>query len=267
MQTQLQYDYCAAYLNMTLGNTDKSRAIATEYEDYPVDRWREAFALVRNHLDEIDGKDVRSVNSEDRNQVQDELAAAQPSFDFKVEAKNIQLDYRNLDQIRINYYLMDIELLFSRNPFVQRYSGQFSYIQPNLTQTVALSGKQGSESLTLPESLHNQNVLVEIEGAGLRRSQPYYSNSLALQLIENYGQLRVTSANDGAPLSTVYVKVYAQLNNGQVQFYKDGYTDLRGRFDYSSLSTNTLDNVSKFAILVLSENQGAVVREANPPQR
>ena len=29
------------------------------------------------------------------------------------------------------------------------------------------------------------------------------------------------------------MKVYAQMQDGGVQFYKDGYTDLRGRFDYA----------------------------------
>jgi hypothetical protein len=50
-----------------------------------------------------------------------------------------------------------------------------------------------------------------------------------------------------------------------VNFYKDGYTDSRGKFDYASLSTNKLPNVARFAILVLSDAKGAVVREANPP--
>ena len=252
---------------MTLGETEQARAIVQQYDNYPVDRWRDAFALIRNHLDEIEGRNVQLVDRQDRSQVQDELAAAQPSFDFTVESKTIQLEHRNLDQVHINYYLMDIELLFSRNPFVQRYSGQFSYIRPNMSQTVSLTGREGSQAVPLPESLHNQNVLIEIEGAGVRRSQPYFSNSLSVQLIENYGQLRITDASSGAPLSTVYVKVYALLDGDQVQFYKDGYTDLRGRFDYSSLSTNTLDAVRRFAILVLSEDKGALVREADPPQR
>jgi len=65
----------------------------------------------------------------------------------------------------------------------------------------------------------------------------------------------------------VYVKVYARLKDGQVRFYKDGYTDLRGRFDYASLNTNELENVAKFSLLVLSETDGAAVREANPPKQ
>ena len=32
-------------------------------------------------------------------------------------------------------------------------------------------------------------------------------------------------------LAKVYVKVYAQVQDGAVKFYRDGYTALRGRFD------------------------------------
>ena len=55
-----------------------------------------------------------------------------------MEARKITLRYQNLTPVQVNYYLMDIELLFSRNPFVQQYSGQFSTIRPNLTATVEL---------------------------------------------------------------------------------------------------------------------------------
>ena len=65
----------------------------------------------------------------------------------------------------------------------------------------------------------------------------------------------------------MYVKVYARMKDGNVRFYKDGYTDLRGCFDYSSLSTNELDFVDRFSILVLSDEYGALVRETNPPKQ
>ena len=74
-------------------------------------------------------------------------------------------------------------------------------------------------------------------------------------------------SDDGKPLSKVYVKVYAQMKDGRVEFYKDGYTDDRGRFDYTSLNTNELDFTAKFSLLVLSDGRGAVVKEAGPPKR
>jgi hypothetical protein len=85
--------------------------------------------------------------------------------------------------------------------------------------------------------------------------------------MENYGQLRVAAKDGDKVLAKVYVKVYARMAGGQVEFYKDGYTDLRGRFDYTSLNTNQLGDVEKFAILVLSEANGSTVREAAPPKQ
>jgi hypothetical protein len=79
--------------------------------------------------------------------------------------------------------------------------------------------------------------------------------------------VRITHAHSAKPLSKVYVKVYARMRGGSVRFYKDGYTDLRGRFDYTSLNTNDLDHVERFSLLILSDEHGAVVREANPPKR
>jgi hypothetical protein len=162
---------------------------------------------------------------------------------------------------------MDIELLFSRNPFVQQHSSQFSQILPNLTDVVHLPGDARTFEFPLPKELQNRNVLAEVVGAGQTKSQAYFSNSLSVQVIENYGHVSVVGEETGKPLSTVYVKSYARMKDGTVRFYKDGYTDLRGRFDYSSLNTNELDFVDKFALLVLSDEHGAVVREVSPPKR
>ena len=85
--------------------------------------------------------------------------------------------------------------------------------------------------------------------------------------MENYGQVRVAHQKDNKPISRTYVKVYALMRDGKIKFYKDGYTDLRGRFDYTSLNTNELDFVRKFALLVYSDEHGAVVTEATPPKR
>ncbi|MEO8493847.1 MAG: hypothetical protein ABI614_02170, partial [Planctomycetota bacterium] len=267
LETPLQYDYFAAYLDLYRANTDAARAITSRYADYPVERWRNAFVSIDRQLDEISSGEVEVVDPDSREQRQAELAATAPSFDLKVEAKKVTLDYQNVDRALVNYYLMDIELLFSRNPFVQGSSGQFSQIRPNLTDTIELPKGGKKFEFALPAELLNRNVLVEVVAAGQTKSQAYYSNSLSVQLIENYGQLRVTGEEKGQPLPTVYVKAYARMQDGSVRFFKDGYTDLRGRFDYSSLNTNELDNVERFALLILSEEHGAIVREAAPPKR
>jgi hypothetical protein len=267
LETSLQHDYFAAYLNLYRADIDAARQIARRYVKHPVDRWRNAFVSIDRQIDEIDSGNAEIIDEENRNQRQTELAATEPSFELSVEAKKVRIEYQNLKRATVNYYLMDIELLFSRNPFVQQTSGQFAQILPNFTDVTELPGDERVLEFPLPEELQNRNVLVEVIGAGQTKSQAYYSNSLSVQVIENYGHLRVTSEEAGSPLPTVYVKVYARMKDGRVRFYKDGYTDLRGRFDYSSLNTNELDFVDKFALLVLSEEHGAIVREAAPPKR
>ena len=80
------------------------------------------------------------------------------------------------------------------------------------------------------------------------------------------GILTVRHSKTGKPLSKVYVKVYADTDKG-VKFFKDGYTDLRGKFDYASVSSTSLGNVRKFSVLVMSEENGATVLETSVPQR
>jgi len=275
ISSQLQYDYCAAYLDFFNDAPSQARAIAQRHVDHPVDRWRNTFRAILAQLDEAEGKTAELVDPRDRNQQQGALAATEPALEFRVESGEIQLDYQNVRRVQIQYYLMDVELLFSRNPFVQQFRGQFSAIKPNQVQTVVLvdgtedppQGVSGTRKIPLPAPLRNRNVLVEVLAEGVSRSQAYYAHSLSVQVIENYGQVRVTQAEGGRPVSKAYVKVYAQLADGSVKFYKDGYTDLRGRFDYASLSTNDLGGVRKFSILILSDQNGALVREATPPKQ
>lgn len=266
ISSKLQYDYMAAYLDMYSDDPATAREIVTKYKDYRVDRWRKAFAEIRNQLNEIDGKGTQIVDNENRENVQDNLAAKTGSFDFKVDNKQVNLNFQNLDRVQVNYYVMDVELLFSRNPFVQQYSGELTYIRPKKSEWIELP-QGGNHKWALPEELNRSNVLVEISGGELVKSQAYYAHAMNVQMIESYGQLKVVDAKTGRKVPKTYCKVYARLKNGQTRFYKDGYTDLRGRFDYTSLSTNDLDNVEKLSILVMSDDLGATVREALPPKR
>ncbi len=269
LATKLQYDYLTAYMDFYKADSKAARTIAVKYAEYPIERWQKLFANVVNQADEIDRRehDVKLADKENRTQVQTSEAATAPSFDFTVDAKKVKVNYQNLKQVRVNYYQMDIELLFSRNPFVQGDSKQFANILPNQTALVVLPAKGSTLEFPLPPKLVNGNLLIEIVGDGQTKSQAYYSNALGVQLVENYGQVRVTQAKDSAPLPKAYVKVYSRMKDGAVKFYKDGYTDLRGYFDYTSLSTNEGDFVDKFSILILSDEFGAVVREAKPPKQ
>ena len=265
---QLQCDYLDVYLAFYRGDTETARRIARQHAEDPVDRWRNRFELVLAQLDEIEnGTVAAAADPENRDQAQGALAATEPALDMQVEAGKIRLDTRHLASCTLNFYPMDIELLFSRNPFLQDGTAQFSFIRPVRTQTVDLPEGQDVTTLDLPAEFKTRNVMVEALGAGLRKTQGYYANTLKVQMIESYGQLVVTHAETQKPVPGTYVKVYVKTQNGEVKFLKDGYTDLRGRFDYASINTNEVDNAARLSLLILSEDYGAVVREAAPPKR
>ncbi|HNV68727.1 MAG TPA: hypothetical protein PKO06_03450, partial [Candidatus Ozemobacteraceae bacterium] len=123
--SSIQYEYLKAWLAFSEERAAEGLAIAERYKDYPVDRWRKLFQEMLQQADEIAGKGPVVIDQEDRNQVQAHLAATEPNLELKVEGGRLQLAHQNLKGCRVNFYQMDLELLFSRNPFVQGVSGQF----------------------------------------------------------------------------------------------------------------------------------------------
>ncbi len=284
LETKLQHDYFAAYLDFYRGEHVRAAERASGYDNYPIPRWQALFKQVVQQVREqtalMSGESIASeaTTSQDapreqrilqgtREAQQTTAATRSPALDLVHNDGRLVLDYRSIAGIQVKYYLMDIELLFSRNPFVVRGDDSVPVIQPNLSKFVELDASSTRLEIDIPAEISNRNVLVEVTAEGISRSVVITANSLSFNLVERLGWLQVQSASDRAPVVGAYVKVYAQHNDGSVRFYKDGYTDLRGQFDYATLSTSDLDTTTKFAILVLDEKQGAAVREAAPPTR
>ena len=255
-----------AYRAFYQAKPDEARAIAVKYANYPVNRWRERFTTVIAQADEIQGKAPTIVSDDNRDQRQAQLAATEPTLELEVDGSIVTLSYEKLSNVQINYYEMDLEFLFSTNPFVSSSGGSFSVVQPNKTELLQLPDDKRTLGFELPRQYQSKNVLVEVIGGGKKRSQAVYSNELQISVSERYGILTVRHAKDGRPLPTTYVKIYALTNSGP-KFYKDGYTDLRGKFDYASVSTSDIGDARKFSVLVMSDENGATVLDAPVPQR
>lgn len=264
---QLQYDYFACYLDLFSDEHARARTIATPYLDHPVARWRNLFGAVIAQLDEAEGKKPSGGDIADRGQRQGQLAAAQPMLEVALEGRSVVVRHKNLADCEVRYYRMDVEFSFSTNPFVQDGNGSYAWVQPQRKDALTLAADAVETKFALPAEFQSQNVLVEVRGGGLVRRQRAFASSLAVQTVDNYGQLIVTDANSKKPLPKVYVKVYARLPGGAVRFHKDGYTDLRGRFDYASISESATAGADKYALLVLGEQSGAVIKEVTPPQK
>ena len=298
LPTRLQHDYFRCYANLYEQQVADARTVAARYAEFPVDRWRKLFAEVSAQLDEIEGKTAARAGDDQPNREaqQAELATSEPTFDFKVENRTIALTWKNLGEVVVNYYQLDPEFAFSASPFVSKEASRFSIVKPTKTSVTKLPDGKDTLDIPLPAEFARANVLVEVIGAGQRKAQPYHANTLKLTLAENYGRLEVRDVANDKALNKVYVKVYARLQNGTVRFFKDGYTDLRGKFDYASLNSSEpvhilplpraeastagnqtldyqmlrpdeLDQLEKLSILVLSESNGALVREVEPPRQ
>jgi hypothetical protein len=260
--SRLQHDYLAAYAACCRGDLAEARRLAAAWADHPVDRWRHRFAALAAMLDDR----AAAVDADSRDQRMAEAAARQPALELLVEHGAVVVQHHNVAAVQLRFYRMDIELLFSRQPFVQGDVERFSWIEPGAVIELPLAG-DGRTPVPLPEAMRGANLVIEAVAPGLRRAIAHYAHDLATQLAHQYGQVRVLRASTQQPLPATYVKVYARQQGGVVAFYKDGYTDLRGRFDYATLSTDDLDRVERFALLVVSDDAGAAVLEAAPPPR
>lgn len=269
LRTRMAYDYARVYLDFYHRKLDRARAAAEPYADYPVPRWRDRFRNALAQLDEIAGTVRGPIDPESREQTQEQLADTAPALDLRLETGELVLTHRNLETCELRFYPVDVEMLFSRNPFLPDRPGQLPPVRPQRTETVDLTDKDGNGEtrVAIPEPLQTANWMVEAAGSGLSRSLTRYANDLDVTLVESYGHLKVAARATGEPIPAAYVKVYAEVSGEGVRFYKDGYTDLRGRFDYLSLSNDLIDRVNRLALLVLTDEHGAAIREARPPGR
>ena len=264
VDARVQVDYMRAYLDFFSDDHAIARGIAEAYVDHPVERWRARFRTVLAHLDEAEGRtaDPTSVDPEGA----DAVVAAEPTLELALRGDRVALRHSGLEACEVRYYGMDVEFLFSTSPFVKQGGGAFAYVKPGRVDRLDLPPGGEDVDFVLPAEFARENVWVEVRGGGLVRREARYSNALTVRLLETKGQLKVTHAQTGAPLQEVYVKVYAQEGD-QVRFHKDGYTDLRGRFDYASVSGRQGSRPERYALLVLSRDDGAAIREVEPPVR
>lgn len=120
------------------------------------------------------------------------------------------------------------------------------------------------KTVALPDKLQNKNLVVEISAEGKQEFKTFYTTALKIMFNEAFGELKVTK--EGKAQSRVYIKVFQLNQNGKEEFFRDGYTDIRGKFEYAQASGEQIEKIKKFAILVQSEQFGSQIKEVNPPK-
>jgi hypothetical protein len=235
------------------------RLIVDKYKDYPVLGWRILFEEIGEVLDLIEGiertqeqKPVRKPRAGRRKNVN----VNQPVLSMNVENdKKVIVDCRNVKSVEVLYYYIDLEIMFSNNPFMFQQEQYNSFVKPDFVQQKdVLENESSTLEFELPQEVKGKNVVVEAKAQEIRCFHRIYSSNMVIQISQNYGEIKVMDSEKNS-LIHVYVKVFAQTYDYQISFYKDGYTDIRGIFDYLHSS---LDNVEKFAIFIMSQSHGII---------
>ena len=285
MATKLQYDYVDAYLAIHREEFGVAEKIARQYAEYPIPRWNDRFSQLAQQLNQrrdlmqveqlvsVDKADDDKAISEgagdlavlDRERRQEGAADQEPEVVVQVEGDALRIDHRRAKNVTLNLYGVDLELLFSKAPFVREDLQRMAMVRPMRTEKIDFDDATGTGRFELDEDLRRQTLLVEVVAGASRSTALYYGGEITTYVSESYGQLQTTDTKSHRPISTAYVKVYAKYPGGDVRFYKDGYTDSRGRFDYTSISASDAKGATRLAILVLSAEKGATLHDVAPP--
>ena len=294
----IQYNYIYAYLDFCFGYPEFNiaKSICDKYKNFPLIHWREKFEEIEDQLLEYEGKEKVSMdtissentdNTNNKKALSKELREKEPKLSFSIDNKNgkILILHSNISEVDIKLYFIDLETLFTRSPKISEIMNKdktneinsnvntkehFGFIQPNYAEVIKIpkekvNKNENGTSYDIPEKYRNKNLFVEIKAESIKLFDIYLSSNLNVIISENLGELKVCENNFKAVIKA-YVKVYVELNNNEVQFYKDGYTDLNGKFNYLALNTDQLNNSKKFYIFVSEEKQGAVIKECYPPK-
>tara|TARA_R110002073_G_scaffold318641_2_gene492829 strand:- start:512 stop:6865 length:6354 start_codon:yes stop_codon:yes gene_type:complete len=285
--TQLQYDYMDAYLAMHQGQYDRAEQIASNRSKESVPRWQSRFSELSNQLrqrrdllisEQLVSKDPASGEPKaieqgsgdlavlDRERQQESAAEQQPEVMVRIEGDSLRIDHRQTKSATLNLYGVDLELLFSKAPFVREDLQRMAMVKPMRSETLDFDQASGVARYDLDENRRRQTLLVEVVAGASRNTALYFGGEMTTYVSESYGQLQASDARSHHPIDTAYVKVYAKYPDGDVRFYKDGYTDSRGRFDYASVSADDAKGATRFAILVISPEKGASLHDVAPPR-
>ena len=309
VERSVQYDYVDAYLDVfRVSDDDKAdftvaRRNIARHKKHPHARWRARFVRLGEFVAEYDHFEAQKSSqaqqglSSQAGGSSASSAAADAStgvpltktLQVKLDATaadgRIELTSQYLGKCEVSFYPIDVEFMFSSEPF-----GTFSdsagsassllLIQPREQVVVTLVTKtetsdhgsyednkiNGEEAevvkteVEIPHELQRQQMMVRVReqpesrlietvAAPIDLMRSYFNSSLQVEVMKQSGILQVF--HSGLPVARCYVKVYAKVSSGagsvgvgvggrkgsgaakgKAQFYKDGYTDLLGKFDY-----------------------------------
>ena len=188
----------------------------------------------------------------------------EPILTLEEKDHKIYIQSKNVESVTVNYYKVNLEFMFSTSPFIHSVSRSFSSIMPNYKETIQIT--EENQMLELPVELEADSLYIDVVHNDLLHANIMYSKTkMAVDVYSASGYITVYNAETHKVLPKVYVKVYATTKNDSVKFFKDGYTDISGSFDYCRTSSTPISEIQKFALFISSSQHGSVIKEVAVP--
>lgn len=105
------------------------------------------------------------------------------------EEGTLRIESVNIPNIAVKYYIIDAEILFSREPFLKGKAEEFSYVKPCQQEEVVMVAEQDLENdevmssyvtkeVPVPQALRSKNLVIEINGGGKQFFKTHYASDL-----------------------------------------------------------------------------------------
>lgn len=88
-------------------------------------------------------------------------------------------------------------------------------VEPRRTENLKIDSANGVNQLKLDEDQQRQTLLIEAVSGASRSTALYYGGDLTTYVSEGFGQLQTTDSESHRPISSIYVKVYANTLMGR----------------------------------------------------
>ncbi len=243
-QTQLNYLKCYdAFLQEDIA---KATGIAKKaLQGSLTSKWQQYFQTVLKQAEQIQSQSLQPIEhlSEDD--------TVEQTIRLTSIGHDIHLQHGDTEATTLHVYNIDLEVLFSNDPFYDKELGGYQAIEPSHKLKVPLSQTSNKTLYTLPKYLHSENLLITLPSGSTGAEKVVIdSSTINARVSAKKGILQAIQPDKNKFLPRTYVKVYAKLHSENITFFKDGYTDLRGKFRYNTSNRIKLSDIKEFAILI-----------------
>lgn len=255
----LQYDYLHATVLFYQAKPQLAKIIADPHAtSLPPGLWKDRFQSIVNQAQEI--STPLPTTSQTTPTTNTPALTITPLPD-----NQIMLEHTALPGTTLSLYNIDLEVLFSTDPFLQNgLETSLPPIAPNHKIKIKFEKNTTQTTYQLPPKLHQGNLLIAADSKQTKTLKILDSQLIKTHLNPQTRTIQVIDPLLNQPLPKTYIKVYAQDQNGVISFYKDGYTDLRGKFDYLSHTAIDPSTISRLAILTSHPTLGSKTQTTTP---